>query len=72
MYWLHNCIEWQLSPPAASHMVEELERFIRSVHKILILGANQQTFTDEKLHTFMCLAESIVNNRPLSIVSDDP
>lgn len=48
------------------------ERLIRSIRKVLTSVANEQTLTDETLHTFMCLAENIVNSRPLSTVSDDP
>ena len=32
----------------------------------------EQTLDDESLRTFMCLAEGIINNRPLTSVSTDP
>ena len=48
------------------------ERLIRSVRKILNSVANEQTLTDEGLHTLFCEVEAIVNGRPLTAVSEDP
>ncbi len=71
-FMLCRSISWKFNPPTASHMGGVWERMIRSVRKVLMAVANQQTLTDETLTTFMCLAENVVNSRPLSAVSDDP
>lgn len=64
-------IEWVFNPPAASHMGGVWERQIRTIRNILRGLANQQMLDDEALTTLMCLAESIVNSRPITKVSDD-
>ena len=68
----HRCVERLFNQPVASHMSEVGERLIRSVRKVLILVANQQTLTDETLHSFTCLAENIINSRLPSTLSDGP
>ena len=47
------------------------ERQIRTVRKVLDGVTKQQTMDDEGLATVMCLAESIINGRPLTVASDD-
>ena len=49
------------------------ERMIRTVRKILtgmLMGRSR--LTDDILRTFFCEAESIVNSRPITKMSDDP
>ena len=65
-------IGWKFNPPMASHMGGIWERLIRSVRKILSAVMIQQEINDDALTTVMCLVESILNNRPLTVVSDDP
>jgi hypothetical protein len=64
-------IEWQFNPPAASHKGGAWERQIRSIRKELNAVIKQQIVDDEGLTTLMCLAESIINGRPLTTVSND-
>ena len=47
------------------------ERQIRTIRKILTVLLNQQVLDDERLMTLMCVVESVVNNRPITHVSDD-
>ena len=47
------------------------ERQIRTTRKVLGALMKQQVLSDESLLTFMCLVESIINGRPLTVVSDD-
>ena len=47
------------------------ERQIRTVRKILGALMMQQSLHDEGLTTLMCKVESIVNGRPLTVVSAD-
>ena len=64
-------ITWKFNTPAASHMGGVWERMIRSVRKVLDAVLKGQVLTDEKLNTYFCQAESILNSRPLTAVSDD-
>jgi len=68
----HRGVQWCFNPPVASHMGGVWERMIRSVRKILTVLLKEQTLDDERLVTFMCIVESIVNSRPITTVSDDP
>jgi len=63
---------WRYNPPTASHMGGVWERHIRTIRKLLSFLMNQQQLTDEALQTFLCIVENVINNRPLTVVSDDP
>ena len=65
-------IQWLFNPPLASHFGGVWERQIRSVRKILAGLTSTQVLTEESLSTLMCIAEGIVNNRPITTVSSDP
>ncbi len=64
-------IEWVFNPPTASHMGGIWERQIRTIRKVLCGVLKNCRLTDEILQTVFCEVESIVNNRPLTKVSDD-
>ena len=64
-------IEWHFNPPSASHMGGVWERQIRTVRKVLDGIMKQQTVDDEGLSTLLCTVESIINSRPLTVVSDN-
>ena len=68
---LKRQIEWRFNPPHASHMGGAWERQIRSVRKVLLAITDEQTLNDETLNTLMCEVEMILNNRPITPVSDD-
>ncbi|XP_072171548.1 uncharacterized protein [Diadema setosum] len=68
---LQQGINWRFNPPTASHMGGAWERQIRTTRKVLNAVVKQQTLNDEGLVTLMCLVESIVNGRPLTVTSDD-
>ena len=44
---------------------------IRSTRKILGSLVKEKTLNDESLETLICEAESIINGRPLTAISDD-
>ncbi|VDI79450.1 Hypothetical predicted protein [Mytilus galloprovincialis] len=67
----HKDINWTFNPPNASHRGGVWERMIRTTRKILRALANEQLLTDEQLLTFMAEAERIVNDRPITLVSND-
>ena len=65
-------ITWIFNPPSASHYGGVWERLIRSTRKIIGGLVKEQNLDDESLQTLMCEAESIINGRPLTTVSNDP
>ena len=66
-------IKWTFNVPTASHMGGVYERMIRTVRKVLVgMLIESARLTDDILRTFFCEAESIVNSRPLTKMSDDP
>ena len=65
-------VEWKFSPPAASHQGGVWERMIRSIRKIMRSLVGDKLLDDESLYTFLLEVERILNNRPLTPVSDDP
>ena len=69
---LQKDIKWIFNPSAASHHGGVWERLIRSTRKILGALTKEQVLDDECLQTLLCEAESIINGRPLTKVSDDP
>ena len=64
-------IQWRFNPPTASHMGGVWERQNRSVRKVLSSVMKEQVLDDESLTTVFCLAESVINSRPITVVSDD-
>jgi hypothetical protein len=69
-----HCVEWKFNTPYASHFGGVWERLIRIVRKVLSSLLNEQPvkLSDDLLTTLMCETEAVVNNRPLTAVSDDP
>ena len=65
-------IDWRFNPPYASAHGGVWERQIRTVRKVLAGLCKEQVMTEESLPTFMCVAENIINNRPITTVSMDP
>ncbi|XP_048587461.1 uncharacterized protein LOC125570202 [Nematostella vectensis] len=65
-------VEWHFNPPKASHYGGVWERMIRSIRKILRVLLGNQVVDDETLLTVMTEVEKILNDRPLTRVSDDP
>lgn len=68
---LQRDVQWIFNPPYASHHGGSWERQIRTVRKVLNGVLTEQTFNHETLVTVMCEVESIINSRPLTVVSGD-
>lgn len=68
---LQKGITWTFNPPAGSHFGGIWERMIRSVRRILNQLLRQQTIDDERLHTLFCEVEFIINDRPITRISND-
>lgn len=71
-FLLQKEIQWLFNPPTASHFGGVWERCIRSIRRILNALLNEQVLDDEGLSSLMCEVESILNNRPLTKLTDDP
>ena len=69
---IQDGIKWSINTPAASHQDGVWERLIRSVRSILTSVLGQQVLNDEGLQTLFCEVEAILNDRPITKVSDDP
>ena len=65
-------IDWCFNPPYASAHGGVWERQIRTVRNKLADLCTEQMMTEEFLPMFLCLAENIINNRPITTVSMDP
>ena len=65
-------VDWHFNPPAASHMGGVWERQVRTIRKVLVSVISQQVQDDEGLITLLTIVEGIVNNRPITKLSDDP
>ena len=65
-------IKWIFNPPGASHMGGVWERQIHTMRTILHALLQQQQVDDDTLNTIFCMAENIVNGRPITKLSDDP
>ena len=65
-------IEWKFNPPAASHQGGVWERLIRSIRRILHSMVGERLVEEETLRTFVVEVEKILNDRPITPVSDDP
>ena len=65
-------IKWNFNPPTANHMGGAWERMIRSIRRIFCALLQQQTLTDDVLHTLLVKVEKILNSRPLVPINIDP
>ena len=70
-FLLQKEIQWTFNPPNASHMGGAWERMIRSVRRILTALMTERILDDDQLHTFLLEAESILNSRPLTLITTD-
>ena len=65
-------IKWTFFPPTASHFNGACERMIRTTRKVLAgILLKETRLTNDVLNTILVEVESIINNRPLTKVSDD-
>ena len=63
---------WHFNPPAASHEGGVRERIIRSVRKVLYALVQHRVLCDESLCTFVVEVGRVLNNRPITLLSNDP
>ena len=65
-------IKWVFQPPAAPHASGVWERLVQITKKHLKSAVGDRLLSDTELRTLLAEVESIVNNRPITAVSDDP
>ena len=65
-------IDWYFNTPKASWMGGIWERQIRTTRKVLKAVVGLQRLDEESLITFLCIAESIINGRPITKTSENP
>lgn len=65
-------VEWSFNPPAASYHGGVWERMICIVRRVLNSLLHQRTLYDHRLHTVMCEVKAILNDCPITQLSDDP
>ncbi|KAK0155297.1 hypothetical protein N1851_002355 [Merluccius polli] len=65
-------IRWNFNPPTGSHHGGVWERMIRLIRRVLSSVLRQQTLDDDGFHTMLCEVEAILNDRPITKLSDDP
>ena len=63
---------WSFNPPAGSHHGGVWERMIRLVRRVLSSVLRQQTLDDDGLHTVLWPPLYILNDRPITQLSNDP
>ena len=64
-------IKWVFQPPAAPHASRVWERLVQ-IMKYLKSAVADRLLSDIELRTLLAELESIVNNRPITAVLDDP
>lgn len=69
---LQDHIKWIFNPPFGAHHGGTWERLIRSIKNTLHSVLKEQALDDDSFHTALCEVEFILNDRPLTSVSDDP
>ena len=67
-----KAIVWSFNPPAAPHAGGLWERMVRSTKRILKSIVDSRVPSDQVFITLVVVAEGIINQRPLTRVSNDP
>lgn len=65
-------IKWVFQPPASPHMSGVRKSLVKITKKHLKIAAGDGLLNDVELRTLLAEVESIVNNRTVIAVSDDP
>ena len=66
-----HSIDWKFNPPSSPWMSGIWEALIKSVKRTLKVVIQDHLCTDETLATCMCEVELMLNQRPLTYISDD-
>ena len=63
--------EWKFNPPSSAWVEGVWDSLIKEVKRSLKSVTNHQVFTEETLVTILCEIKSILNQQPLTAISDD-
>lgn len=69
---LQHGIKWSFNTPAASNHGGVWERVIQMIRKVLNSFLRLQTLDDDGLHAVLCEVEAMLNDRPITKLSEDP
>ena len=67
----HQKIQWLLNPPSSPHVGRSWERMIRTVKEAMLTIIKDRILTDFQMLTLFSEVENIMNNRPLTYLSED-
>ena len=67
----HQKIQWLFNPPSSPYMGVSWERMIQTVKEVMFAIIKDQILTDFQMLTLFSEVENIVNNRPLTYLSED-
>ncbi|GFW64827.1 integrase catalytic domain-containing protein [Trichonephila clavipes] len=65
-------IQWKFSPPSAPWWGGFWERLVGMLKNVLRKVLGKVSLNEEELNTLLCDAESIINSRPITYLSEDP
>ncbi|XP_055714258.1 uncharacterized protein LOC129808506 [Phlebotomus papatasi] len=65
-------ITWNFNPPASPHHGGLWEACVKSTKYHLVRATTSSALSYEEFHTILCQIESVLNSRPLCLLSDDP
>ncbi|GFS67143.1 integrase catalytic domain-containing protein [Trichonephila clavipes] len=65
-------IQWKFSPPSAPWWGGFWERLVGMLKNVLRKVLGKASLNEEELNTLLCDAESIINFRPITYLSEDP
>eukprot|EP00794_Sanderia_malayensis_P002619 gene2619-3032_t len=65
-------MKWIFNPPAAPHMGGVWESLVKLAKRAMIATTKGAEMTDEELMTVLTECEAMLNNRPLTYISNDP
>ena len=65
-------IKWIFNPPAAPHMGDVWESLVKLAKRAMTAATRGAELTDEELMTVLTECKAMLNNRPLTYISNDP
>ena len=66
-----NDIKWTFNPPAAPYFGGAWESLVKLSKRSIFNILGKESLKEENLSTVICIAEQLLNNRPLTAVSSD-
>ncbi|XP_045487471.1 uncharacterized protein LOC123689837 [Pieris rapae] len=68
----NNRIQWKFNPPRSPHFGGCFEIFVKAFKNHLRRVVGEQLLTYEEMLTVLTQIESVINSRPLTLLSEDP